>query len=85
MSAKSIHVALDQLDVRVLEDGSEVRHITDCAIGRPGHFTPVIHDGSLSMTKRDRLHHSTLYHDAPMPFALFFEQDLACAFHEGLT
>jgi len=31
------------------------------------------------------MHHSSLYNGAAMPFALFFEQDLACAFHQGPT
>ena len=83
--AKRIEVALDQLDVRVLEDGREVRHITDCSGGRPGHPTPEIHNGSLSMTKRDEVHHSTIYDGALMPFALFFEQNPTCAFHQGPT
>ena len=37
------------------------------------------------MTKRDKIHHSTIYGGASMPFALFFEQDPTCAFHEGPT
>ena len=82
---KRIEVTLTDLLIRVLDGGTELRHITDCSIGRPGHLTPIIINGSLSMTKRDRLHHSNLYDGAIMPYALFFEQDLACAFHEGPT
>ena len=82
---KRIEVSLENLEVSVLEDGEEVRHITNCSIGRPGHLTPEIHNGSLSMTKRDAMHHSTIYNGAPMPWALFFEQDLTCAFHQGPT
>ena len=82
---KQIEVTLSELDVKVMEDGKLVRHITDCAVGRPGHHTPEIDHGSLSLTKRDRLHHSTIYNGAAMPFALFFEQDPTCAFHQGPT
>jgi len=82
---RSIFVSLPNFRVDVKEDGKTVRTITKCAFGRPGHLTPIIKDGSLSLTKRDRLHHSNLYGGAPMPYALFFQQDLSCAFHEGNT
>lgn len=80
---RSIFVSLPDYRIDVLEDGKVVRTIARCAFGRAGHHTPMFENGSLSLTKRDRMHHSTLYHGAAMPFALFFQQDLACAFHEG--
>ena len=83
MTAKLIKVTMDRFHIDVLEDGHAVKTITHCAFGRDGHRTPIIADGSLSLTKRDRDHHSTIYNGASMPFALFFEQDLTCAFHQG--
>lgn len=80
---KSIRVDMPAFLITVLEDDKEVKQISRCAFGRPGHLTPIVHDGALSMTKRDVLHHSTIYNNAVMPFALFFEQDPTCAFHEG--
>jgi hypothetical protein len=87
---KSIAVVMPAFTVEVLEDGNVVKTINTCSFGREGHRTPIIANGSLSMTKRDRLHKSSIYkdeHGAPavMPFALFFEQDLSCAFHQGDT
>lgn len=82
---KSIYVSMPDFTVSVRQDGNEIRLIRTCSFGRPHHRTPEIRNGSLSLTKRDRLHHSTIYGGALMPFALFFEQDLTCAFHEGQT
>src|ERR1700761_9349799 len=86
---KSIQVSFDDAVVEVSEEGQVVRSITTFAIGRDGHHTPTFSDGSLSMTKRERLHRSTIYPPpnggAEMPFALFFEQDPSCAFHQGDT
>lgn len=80
---RSIVVSLPSFKIEVLEDGKVVKTVTKFAIGREGHHTPIIADGSLSLTKRDRMHHSTIYNGASMPFALFFQQDPTCAFHEG--
>lgn len=82
---KSIHVALNTFEITVSEEGKPIRTIRQCAIGRAGHHTPTIRNGALSLTKRDRVHHSTIYHGALMPYALFFEQDPTCAFHQGDT
>ena len=85
---KSISVNMPAFKIDVSQDGQVVRTITNCSFGRDGHRTPIIANGSLSMAKRDRLHKSSIYKDeqgapAIMPYALFFEQDLSCAFHEG--
>ena len=77
---KDIAMTLYDLTIRVSDNGSVTRTITDCSIGRPGHHTPEF-SGPLS-SDRERLHISHKYH-APMPFALFFED--GCAFHEGPT
>src|SRR5579871_2567450 len=46
---------------------SNGKHIMDVpvATGVPGHLTPL---GVFSVIQRDRLHHSNLYSNAPMPF-----------------
>jgi len=84
---KSISVNMPAFAIEARENGKVVKTITTCSFGRDGHRTPIIANGSLSLTKRDRLHKSSLYKDpagAPaVPFALFFEQDPACAFHQG--
>jgi hypothetical protein len=85
--SKSILVSFADSRIAVSQDGQAVKTIEQFAIGRAGHHTPMFENGSLSLTKRDRNHVSANYPPphggAVMPFALFFEQDLACAFHEG--
>jgi len=80
---RAIRVSLPNYKIEVSEDGVIKKTITKFAFGRDGHHTPVFSNGALSMAKRDRDHHSTIYNAASMPFALFFEQDSACAFHQG--
>lgn len=80
---KALQVFMNRHLVEVLEDGQVTKTITSCAFGRPGHTTPEISHGDISLTKRDRVHKSTIYNGASMPFALFFEQDPTCAFHQG--
>ncbi len=82
---KAIHVALDKFTITVSTDGKTVRTIDRCSFGRAGHHTPTIPNGALSPTKRDKVHHSTIYHGALMPYALFFQQAPTCAFHQGDT
>jgi hypothetical protein len=85
--SKSILVSFADGRITVSQEEAIVKTIEQFAIGRPGHQTPIFEDGSLSLTKRDRNHRSASYPPphggAQMPFALFFQQDLACAFHEG--
>lgn len=82
---KAIHVALNTYTITVSADGRTVKTIDTCSFGRTGHHTPMIPNGALSPTKRDKVHHSTIYNGALMPYALFFEQAPACAFHQGDT
>ena len=82
---KAIHVSLNTFEITVSADGKPVRTIDRCAFGRAGHHTPTIPNGAISPTKRDRVHHSTIYNGALMPYALFFEQAPTCAFHQGDT
>ena len=88
--AKSILVSLPGGYVSVSDDTGEARRITQFAIGRDGHHTPIFEGGALSLTKREKDHISTIYPPphggASMPWALFFEPpNSACAFHQGPT
>jgi Putative peptidoglycan binding domain/L,D-transpeptidase catalytic domain len=86
---RSILVDLQPFTIIVFEYEQVIRSISDFSVGREGHRTPLIQDGSLSRTKRSRNHFSSRYPPpnggAAMNWALFFEEDLACAFHEGST
>jgi hypothetical protein len=46
--------------------------------GRPGHLTP---PGTFNVTWKDRNHKSKEFHNAPMPYSVFFNGGIA--FHEG--
>ncbi|MCW2394167.1 MULTISPECIES: L,D-transpeptidase [unclassified Sphingobium] len=89
---KSIRVSLSEFSVEVREDDVVVRNIHDCSFGRhegENNLTPVMHRGMLSSWKRKRDYKSATYPEpnggAPMNFALFLEEHLAVAFHEGNT
>jgi hypothetical protein len=81
-NGKYIRVYMDRFLVQVFNDGQVVRLITRMAFGREGHRTTPVTAGRLSPTKRDIHHMSSIYH-ALMPYALFFDHDLAEAFHQG--
>ncbi len=83
MYKNSILVDLKKFQILVSEYDAVVRTITSFSVGRPGHRTPMFEGGSLSLTKRDRYHRSSIYNGASMPYALFFEQAPSCAFHQG--
>ncbi len=89
MQQKSVFVDLVGFSVQISEYDAVVRTITDFAVGRDGHHTPMFENGALSLTKREKDHVSSIYPPphggAHMPFALFFQQDLTCAFHQGDT
>jgi lipoprotein-anchoring transpeptidase ErfK/SrfK len=53
----------DQL-VYVYRNGIRIG-VSTCATGRPGHATPT---GVFTILQKDVDHHSSLYHNAPMPF-----------------
>jgi hypothetical protein len=84
---KSITVTMPHFLITVREDDQVVRTIDDCGFGReegPNNLTPVIHDGSLSLDRRERCHLSVQHNNAPMPYSLFFEGEHdGCAFHWG--
>jgi len=81
-NGKYIRVYLNRFLVQVFKDGQIVRLITRMSFGREGHRTTPVTAGRLSPTKRDKDHVSSIYH-AKMPYSLFFDHDLAEAFHQG--
>jgi len=81
-NGKYIRVYMNRFLVQVFKDGQVVRLITRMAFGREGHRTTPVTAGRLSPTKRDIKHMSSIYH-ALMPYSLFFDHDLAEAFHQG--
>lgn len=85
---RSIVVSLPDHRISILENGYLVRVITEFSTGRAGHVTPLIDQGKLDPTRRERMHYSQVHKDhlgnsAAMPFALFFEGVPDCAFHAG--
>jgi lipoprotein-anchoring transpeptidase ErfK/SrfK len=82
---RHIRVSLAHRVVEVLQGGVSVRRITNVSFGRPGHRTPMLEGGSLSLSRRVENYHSRLYAGAPMPHALFLEQYPGIAFHAGST
>ena len=91
-AAKSIHVSMAEFRITVADDGVVTRVIGDCGFGRaqgPNNLTPIIGKGRLSSWKRKADYKSSTYPKpgggAPMNFALFIEDNLAIAFHEGST
>jgi len=85
--AKSIHVSMPEFRIVVREDGADIRIIDHCGFGREegdNNLTPPIHNGSLSLTRREICHLSHGDPDSPMPYSLFFEGEHdGCAFHWG--
>lgn len=84
---RTIFVDLAKFRIEISEYDAVVRTITNFSVGRQGHRTPMFDNGSISPSKRHRDYVSHSYPKpnggAKMPFALFFTQDLACAFHQG--
>lgn len=63
-----------------LMNGGQVTYgPTPITSGMPGHRTP---PGLFRVQWKDRNHHSSLFHNAPMPYSVFFT-DTGIAFHEG--
>jgi L,D-transpeptidase catalytic domain len=60
----AIVVSLPEQLVYVYRDGIRIG-VSTCATGRRGHATPT---GVFTILQKDVDHHSSLYHDAPMPF-----------------
>lgn len=60
----AIVVSLPDQLVYVYRNGIRIG-VSTCATGRPGHATPT---GVFTILQKDKDHHSSLYHNAPMPF-----------------
>ena len=56
-------VSLPEQLVHVYRNGSEIA-ISTCSTGRPGHKTPT---GIFTILQKQRVHHSSIYNNAPMP------------------
>jgi L,D-transpeptidase catalytic domain len=59
-----IIVSLPDQPVYVYRNGIRIG-VSTCGTGRPGHATPT---GVFTILQKDATHHSSLYHNAPMPF-----------------
>jgi hypothetical protein len=78
--AKAIAVDLGDFKIAVSEDGALVKRISNFAVGRPGHHTSM---GATALSSdREERHWSNAY-KAWMPWAMFFNDNSGCAFHQG--
>lgn len=83
--SKHIRVDVSRRRVAVYEAGKLVRVLHRASFGRSGHETPLLRNATLSLSRRERLHRSTRYYGAPMPYALFLREAPNIAFHGGDT
>jgi lipoprotein-anchoring transpeptidase ErfK/SrfK len=67
------HISLSQQKMTVIVDGVE-RHRWPVSTARRGKVTPV---GSFRPQTLVRMHYSTLYNNAPMPYSIFFHGNYA--------
>jgi lipoprotein-anchoring transpeptidase ErfK/SrfK len=67
------HISLSQQKMTVIVDGVE-RHRWPVSTARRGKRTPV---GSFRPQTLVRMHYSTLYNNAPMPYSIFFHGNYA--------
>lgn len=74
-----IFISINQQQLHLYSDGSHVAD-TLVATGLPGHATPM---GVFSVIGKDRLHHSNLYSNAPMPYMQRITWS-GVAMHEGV-
>lgn len=80
---KYIRVDMGRREVALYQDGELIKLITGAGFGRTGHETPRLVNASLSIRRRERMHYSRRYDDAPMPYALFLNESPGVAFHAG--
>jgi hypothetical protein len=52
--------------------GSVLVYEFNCVIGRPGHETTA---GKFRISRKEEMHHSHAYNNAPMPYSMFFSSD----------
>jgi hypothetical protein len=57
-------VSIPDQRVTVYRNGKRIA-ISTCSTGRPGHSTPT---GTFVILEKDKVHHSSLYNNAPMPY-----------------
>lgn len=67
------HINLSDQRMTVLLDGNALHH-WPISTARVGKFTPV---GLYTVQSMKRLHYSTLYNNAPMPWSIFFSGNFA--------
>jgi lipoprotein-anchoring transpeptidase ErfK/SrfK len=73
-----ILVSIPNQEIHVYRGGVRIARAS-ISTGRPGHDTPV---GVFPILQKQRMHHSTLYDDAPMPFMQRLTWD-GVAMHSG--
>jgi len=66
-------IDISNQDMTVLLDGEPV-YLWPISTARPGKFTPL---GLFSVQSMQRMHYSTLYNNAPMPWSIFFSGNFA--------
>jgi len=66
-------IALSRQQMTVSVDGA-VRHVWTVSTARRGYATPV---GSFTPVRLERVWYSTIYDNAPMPYAVFFHHGFA--------
>ena len=67
------HIDLSDQEMTVFLDGAEL-YRWPVSTARAGKFTPI---GLYHVQSMKRMHYSTLYHNAPMPWSIFFSGNFA--------
>ncbi|WGW05427.1 L,D-transpeptidase [Tropicibacter oceani] len=75
VSAEALRITVDLSDQQMtVSTGVDVLHVWPVSTARAGKFTPV---GSFTPYLMKRMHYSTLYDYAPMPWTIFFTGNFA--------
>lgn len=72
-------ISLSRQQAWLMSGGQVTYGPTPITSGKPGHRTPV---GVFRVLWKDKNHRSTLFHNAPMPYSVFFTNS-GIAFHQG--
>ena len=78
-SAAAACIKLSTRQAWLMKDGQVTYGPTPITSGKPGYQTPT---GTFTVLWKDRNHRSEAYHNAPMPYSVFFTHS-GIAFHEG--
>jgi lipoprotein-anchoring transpeptidase ErfK/SrfK len=78
-SSAAACISLSSQQAWLMNGGQVIYGPTPITSGMPGHRTP---PGLFRVQWKDRNHRSSLFHNAPMPYSVFFT-DTGIAFHEG--